>query len=132
DALRKIRIRKPPGWNPTPPRTELSCAVCLWRMGFGYDRIRKRVGLSKKSVSTFIQLRVRKRGLSRPGLARWRPIKSEPAQKPKADLITRAAKRALNRNRRKTSIRFRRYVWQWLFRDYNSPLAEQMTGCSRE
>lgn len=126
------RPRKPLGWNPNPPHPIMSCSLCLYQIGFGYDRIARRIARDKRKVASFIQLRVRKHGLKRLfGVAQWLPPRKNPPEPP-VDRVARSLVRMEKKKIRRLSCRLRRYVWQWIFRSYGSPLAQEMTGCTRE
>jgi|GEM_PF-4751058 hypothetical protein len=111
----------------TVAHPSLSCAVCLFRLGFGYDRISRRIFVKKRRVANFISLRVRKRGLKKPTLI----IRPKKELGPK-DPIVKAAKRIESKTRRQRVVRLRRYVWRWMFRQIESPIAEKMSGCTRD
>jgi hypothetical protein len=111
----------------TVAHPRLSCAVCLFQLGFGYDRISKRILVKKGTIADFISLRVRKRGLKKPALI----VRHKKEFGPK-DPIVKAAKRIESKTRRQRVVRLRRYIWRWLFRQIESPIAEKMSGCTRE
>src|SRR6185503_13752550 len=112
---------------PNRPNPKLACAVCLYQLGYGYDRIARRLFLPKHKVYKFISRRVRKRGLKKPAI-----LPKQKVVRLRKDPMMRTAKKLQSKTRRQRVVRLRRYVWRWLFRNFNSPIAESMTGCSRE
>lgn len=102
----------------------MACAECLYRLGFGYDRISKIIRVKKKRVVRFISLRVRKRGLVK-GLKRPKKIVI------RIDPVLKLALRVKSKAKKKRVKHLRRTIWRWLFLYENSPMAENMTGCSK-
>ena len=116
-----------PNFTYTSPKRR--CAVCLWMMGFGYDRIAKRIAWDKSNVARLIP-KLLKEQLIEPRLEH-RPYEKQRRFKPYTNPIFSALQAMASKPKKRQIVRLRRYVWRWLFRGYNSPIAEAMTGCSR-
>lgn len=117
----------PKAGNPNPPHPLLACAICFYRMGFGYGRIANRLRIKRKRVSCFISLRVRKQGLEKG----YSPFpKKEPVIKRSA--VEKMLQKNASKNRRRRTVQLRRTVWRWLFRYKTSPISEEIVGCTRD
>lgn len=119
--------------SPAQPRPWLRCAACLYRLGFGYDRIIRYLRVrgvhqrNKKSISNYIKKR-RSRGLRKPPL-RPRP-KSE--SKPTYVKLTPeqwAERYKLTAHQHKAKARLRSYFSQWVNSGLYPQIMHQIVGC---
>jgi hypothetical protein len=117
------------------PKPHYKCIVCLWRLGFGYDRVARLIRVRRKTVYRIAKrqaedsfrapiaynyLRGRKARIKMPGEDRLR---------------IRESKAAIRLNRRSTAkikIFLRTKVWKWFKHGLNPKSAPRLVGCTRE
>lgn len=116
--------------SPSQPRPWLRCAVCLYRLGFGYDRIARYIGVergprAKNKLSNYIKKR-RSRGLVKPPLKPRiktpKPPPISPEQKIQKSLSTKTQLKA--------KLRLRAYFSQWLHQNLY-PMMTHIIGCDQ-
>jgi len=107
-------------------RPIMGCVTCLYLVGFGYDRISKRVGLRKSHISRYIKLRSNKIKPER--LILWtRPPKMVAVSKPPKP---RKLKR-YDSSTKRLKVYLRRKLWAWFKHGLYPKSVPLMVGCNR-
>ena len=111
----------------SPPITQ--CVLCLYRVGFGYNRISRRVSWTRARVVEVIQRRLRRGTLERrQPLFRYGAPPKKPVPTPEERMLKALERRSL----KKLKVRLRTYLWKWAKHNLNPYLMPRIVGCSRQ
>lgn len=123
----------------TPISIKRQCCLCLAQIGFGYDRISKRLSWKKKSVYRTVKSAVRNkivtlnftRSHHPTGIRKRTPPKPKIPRYTRIDPAIKAQRSIAKMNARNRVKRLRKFVWLWVFKNVKSFTAQEITGCSR-
>jgi len=107
----------------------MGCVTCLYLVGMGYDRISKRLHLSKKHVSKYIQSRAKKIPAER--VALW-SAKARGEYKRKCKPLKVYRRKRYERSKIKLKIYLRRKLWIWFKHGLHPKSTAALVGCSRD
>jgi len=112
--------------RPNQPSHKTPCIECLYKLGFGCDRIAKIVAMKKTLVA-------RKTKHLRDGVSRHAAWLKVLSQKPKKKYVKKlsAEDRLKKLSQKKLKIRLRRYLWYWFKFGLYPRAVPKLVGCSR-
>jgi hypothetical protein len=113
------------------PSHKTPCIECLYKLGFGCDRISKIVAMKKTLLSR--KTKHLRDKLSRHGA--WLKVLSrKPKKKPQSRYIKKLSTedRLKKLSQKKLKTRLRRYLWYWFKFGLYPKAVPKLVGCSRE